>query len=95
MPNPPRRSKPASSNDSVHKDIDSERLAGDLAMKVQRTPDARFEGLPDYAFAPHYTEIRDEGGTPLRIHHIDEGPREAPPILLITATPPGLTSTGK
>ena len=37
-------------------------------MKVLRTPDERFENLPDYNFEPHYTEIRDEDGTPNPIH---------------------------
>lgn len=37
-----------------------------------RTPDARFEGLPDYPFAPHYVEIGAENG--LRVHYLDEHP---------------------
>ena len=42
-------------------------------MKALRTADERFVGLPGFAFQPHYTEY--EG---LRIHHLDEGPRDAP-----------------
>ncbi len=38
-----------------------------------RTPDERFAGLPGYDFAPHYTEHAG-----LRIHHLDEGPADAP-----------------
>ena len=54
-------------------------------MKILRTPDARFEGLPDYAFAPHYTEIASgEGGT-LRIHHIEQG--TGAPVLLMHGEP--------
>lgn len=56
-------------------------------MKVLRTPDARFEGLEGYAFAPHYTEIKDADGTALRIHHVDEGPRGAAPVLLMHGEP--------
>jgi haloalkane dehalogenase len=52
-------------------------------MKVLRTPDERFDGLPDYPFAPHYVEV--EPG--LRVHHVDEGPREGPPILLMHGEP--------
>lgn len=37
-------------------------------MDVFRTPDERFEGLPGYAFEPHYAEI--DG---LRMHYVDEG----------------------
>lgn len=56
-------------------------------MKVLRTPDARFEGLEGYAFAPHYTDVKDADGTVLRIHHVDEGPREAAPVLLMHGEP--------
>ena len=56
-------------------------------MEIARTPDDRFEDLPDYAFAPHYTEITDEDGTAIRIHHVDEGPRDAAPILLMHGNP--------
>ena len=56
-------------------------------MDILRTPDACFENLPDYDFAPHYTTIRDADGTDIRIHHIDEGPRDAAPILLMHGNP--------
>lgn len=56
-------------------------------MKVRRTPDERFASLEGYAFEPHYTDVRDEDGTILRIHHLDEGPRNAAPILLMHGNP--------
>ncbi len=56
-------------------------------MKVLRTPDERFEGLQDYAFAPHYAEVRDADGTVLRIHYVDEGPRDAAPVLVMHGEP--------
>lgn len=56
-------------------------------MDVVRTPDERFADLPDWPYAPHYVEVDDgEGGT-LRIHHVDEGPRDAPPVLLMHGEP--------
>lgn len=56
-------------------------------MEVKRTPDARFENLPGYPFAPNYTDVPDgEGGT-LRIHHVDEGPKDGTPILLMHGQP--------
>lgn len=51
-------------------------------MDVKRTPDSRFTDLPDYPFAPRYAEI--EG---LRLHYLDEGPRDADPILLLHGEP--------
>ena len=56
-------------------------------METLRTPDERFENLPGYPFAPVYTEIPDgEGGT-LRVHHIDEGNRDAPVVLCMHGQP--------
>lgn len=41
-------------------------------IEALRTPDERFEGLPGYAFKPHY--IDDLGGYEgLRLHYLDEG----------------------
>ena len=51
-------------------------------MQALRTPDECFGNLPDYAFTPHYTEVPDKRYGPLRMHYLDEGPRDAPVILL-------------
>ncbi len=56
-------------------------------MEIMRTPDERFATLEGYAFAPHYLTITDEDGTPVRIHYVDEGPRDAKPILLMHGNP--------
>ena len=47
-----------------------------------RTPDDCFKDLPDFAYTPHYTQV---GG--LRVAHIDEGPRDAPVVLLMHGEP--------
>jgi haloalkane dehalogenase len=49
-------------------------------VDVYRTPDDRFEGLPAYAYAPHYVE---QGG--LRMHYLDEG--SGNPVLLLHGEP--------
>lgn len=49
-------------------------------MEAYRTPDERFEGLPDFPFAPNYVE--QEG---LRLHYLDEG--EGDPVLLLHGEP--------
>ena len=51
-------------------------------MQCLRTPDARFEKLPDYPFEPHYVDI--DG---MRMHYVEEGPTEAAPILLLHGEP--------
>jgi haloalkane dehalogenase len=51
-------------------------------MTALRTPDDRFANLPGYSFAPHYVDV--DG---LRMHYIDEGPREAAPVLLLHGEP--------
>jgi haloalkane dehalogenase len=49
---------------------------------ILRTPEVRFANVPDFPYAPHYTVV---GG--LRIAHIDEGPRDAPIVLLMHGEP--------
>jgi haloalkane dehalogenase len=56
-------------------------------VEVLRTPDDRFVGLPDYAFAPRYTEVTAEDGTVLRFHHIEDGPADGSPVLLMHGNP--------
>lgn len=48
-------------------------------MEVLRTPDERFAGLPGWSCAPHYLEHTGVPGVPgpLRMHYVDEGPRDA------------------
>ena len=56
-------------------------------MDALRTPDDRFDGLPGYPFSPHYAEVPDgEGGT-LRVHYVDEGSRDTPPVLMLHGEP--------
>lgn len=52
-----------------------------MTTQKLRTPDARFEGLPDYAFSPNYTETLP-GYEGLRVHYVDEGPEEAEHVFL-------------
>ena len=49
---------------------------------VLRTPDERFQNLKDYPYQPNYMMI--DG---LRIHYLDEGPKNADPIFLLHGEP--------
>jgi haloalkane dehalogenase len=66
-----------------------------------RTPDERFADLEGWPYAPHYTDVGDG----LRMHYVDEGPPDAPPVLLAHGEPtwgylyrkmiPGLVAAGR
>ena len=56
-------------------------------MTVLRTPDSRFENLPDFAYQPRYTTISDPDLGELRIAHIEEGPADGPAALLMHGEP--------
>lgn len=70
-----------------------------MADTILRTPDERFASLPDFSFAPHYVDV--DG---IRVAYIDEGPRDAAPVLLLHGEPswsflyrkmiPGLVAAG-
>ena len=52
-------------------------------MQVLRTPDERFDNLPGYPFAPNYVDVADG----IRMHYVDEGPRDADPVLMLHGEP--------
>ena len=56
-------------------------------MEVVRTPDERFAGLPGFPFRPQYVDVPSGDGGTLRVHYLDEGPRDADPVLLIHGEP--------
>ena len=59
----------------------------EIRPRLLRTPDARFDGLPDYAFAPHHVDVADADLGSLRMHYVDEGPRDAPVVLMLHGNP--------
>jgi haloalkane dehalogenase len=53
-------------------------------MEALRTPDERFDGLPDYPFEPRYVEVPSgDGSGTLRVHYVDEGPADASDTVLL------------
>ncbi len=62
--------------------IDSSAQTADPA--VLRTPDERFAALVDYPFAPNYVDVEPYG---IRMHYIDEGPRDGRLVLVLHGNP--------
>ena len=56
-------------------------------MEILRTPDARFAALEGYPFEPHYLDVTAAGVPPLRMHYVDEGPRDGAPVVLLHGEP--------
>ena len=52
-----------------------------MTIEALRTPDARFQGLPGWPWAPRY--LHDlPGFEGLRVHYVDEGPKDAGRVFL-------------
>jgi haloalkane dehalogenase len=56
-------------------------------MEVARTPDERFAGLAGFPFRPQYVDVPSGDGGTLRVHYLDEGAKDADPVLLIHGEP--------
>ena len=53
-----------------------------LDFTILRTPEERFASLPDFPYPPHYTDV---GG--LRMAHVEAGPADAHPVLMLHGEP--------
>lgn len=56
-------------------------------MQVLKADLTRFETVPDYPFAEHWAEIELGEGHTGRMHYLDIGARDAPPVLLLHGEP--------
>lgn len=56
-------------------------------MQILTSDPARFADLPDYSFEEHWITIDLGDGHSGRMHYLDEGARDAPPVLLYHGEP--------
>lgn len=56
-------------------------------MQILTYDPTRFAAIPDYPFAENWLEIDLGDGHSGRMHYIDEGPADAPPVLLFHGEP--------
>ena len=52
-----------------------------MTSQAKRTPDERFANLPGFSFPPNYVDTLP-GYEGLRVHYLDEGPKDAPRTFL-------------
>lgn len=56
-------------------------------LRLLRTPEECFADLPDFPFAPCYLGLPHPRWGELRLHYLDEGPRERPVALMLHGEP--------
>jgi len=56
-------------------------------MQTLRTPEGRFDDVPDFPYAPRYCEISDGEGGALRVAWVEDGPEGADPVLMLHGEP--------
>ncbi len=78
---PPTEDEPVPVAD-VPCDAEPEVMSTAAGVDFVRTPDACFDGLPDWPYEPHYVEI--DG---LRQAYVDEGPADGDVVLLLHGQP--------
>jgi haloalkane dehalogenase len=56
-------------------------------MRTLRTPDDRFDAVPDFPYAPRYCDVSDDDGGMLPVAWVQDGPKGANPVLMLHGEP--------
>lgn len=58
-----------------------------LTVRLLRTPEDRFDDLPDFDYTPRYVDLDDPDQGIVRIGYVETGPADGPPVLLLHGEP--------
>jgi haloalkane dehalogenase len=56
-------------------------------LQYLTTPEHCFEQITDFCYSPHFLQVDDNEGGSLRLHYIDEGPKDANVVLMLHGEP--------
>jgi haloalkane dehalogenase len=56
-------------------------------LQFLTTPEHCFEQITDFGYAPHFLQVSDDEGGTLKLHYVDEGPRDANVVLMLHGEP--------
>ena len=56
-------------------------------LQFLTTPEHCFEQITDFRYAPHFLQVDDNEGGSLKIHYVDEGPKDANVVLMLHGEP--------
>lgn len=57
------------------------------ALQYLTTPEHCFEQITDFHYSPHFLQVDDNEGGSLKLHYVDEGPKEANVVLMLHGEP--------
>jgi haloalkane dehalogenase len=56
-------------------------------LQFLTTPEHCFEQIADFPYSPHFLHVDDNEGSSLKLHYIDEGPKDANIVLMLHGEP--------